>query len=149
MPILQRIQGDLNADVGNSGVGDGPAVREVCVADADSAIQALEKELLDLVDSEGVNPGDIVVLSPVPFTQSWTSSLSEHLRNSISVLDDVSPRNMNRHTIGFAQIGDSKGLESDVVVLVDMPRPGHSETLRSLHYVGRSRVRALLSMNSC
>ena len=149
LPILQRIQGDLDADVGNSGVGDGPAVREVCVADADSAIQALEKELHDLVDVEGFNPGDIVVLSPLPFVQSWTSSLSENLRDSISVLDDASPRNMNRHSIGFAQIGDFKGLESEVVVLVDMPRPGHSEPLRSLHYVGMSRARALLSMICC
>lgn len=149
LPILQRIQSDLDADVGNSGVGDGPAVREVCVADADSAIQALEKELHHLVDVEGFNPGDIVVLSPLPFVQSWASSLSENLRDSISVLDDASPRNMDRHTVGFAQIGDFKGLESEVVVLVDMPRPGHSETLRSLHYVGMSRARALLSMICC
>lgn len=149
LPILQRIQGDLDADVGNSGVGDGPAVREVCVADADSAIQALEKELHDLVDVEGFNPGDIVVISPLPFAQSWTSSLPGNLRGSISVLDDASPRSINRHSIGFAQIGDFKGLESEVVVLVDMPRPGHSETLRSLHYVGMSRARALLSMICC
>ena len=149
LPILQRIQADLDADVGHSGVGDGPAVREVCVADADRAIQALDKELHDLVDVEGFNPGDIVVLSPLPFVQSWTSSLSENLRDSICVLDDASPRNMNRHTLGFAQIGDFKGLESEVVVLVDMPRPGHSEPLRSLHYVGMSRARALLSMICC
>lgn len=149
LPILHQIQGDLAADVGNSGVGDGPAVREVCVADADSAIESLEKELHDLVDGEGFSPGDIVVLSPVPFTQSWTSSLSENMRNSITVLDDSSPRNINRPTIGFAQIVDFKGLESEVVVLVDMPRPGHSETLRSLHYVGMSRARALLSMICC
>ena len=149
LPILQRIQGDLDADVGNSGVGDGPAVREVCVADADSAIQALEKELHDLMDVEGFPRGDIVVLSPLPFAQSWASSLSEKLRNSISVLDDASPRNINRQTIGFAQIGDFKGLESEVVVLVDMPKPGHSESLLSLHYVGMSRARALLSMVCC
>lgn len=149
LPILQRIQGDLDADVGNSGVGDGPAVREVCVTDADSAIKALEKELHHLMDAEGFNPGDIVVLSPLTFVQSWASSLSENLRDSISVLDDASPRNMDRHTAGFAQIGDFKGLESEVVVLVDMPRPGHSESLRSLHYVGMSRARALLSMICC
>ena len=90
-----------------------------------------------------------VVLSPLPFVQSWASSLSGNLRDSISVLDDASPRNMNRHTIGFAQIGDFKGLESEVVVLVDMPKPGHSESLLSLHYVGMSRARALLSMICC
>ncbi len=149
LPILQRIQCDLNADVGNSGVGDGPAVREVYVADEYDAIGALERELVELVDGEGFNPGDIVVLSPVAYAQSWTSSLSENMRNSITVLDEASPRNVNRHTIGFAQIGDFKGLESEVVVLVDMPRPGHSETFRSLHYVGMSRARALLSMICC
>ena len=66
-----------------------------------------------------------------------------------AVLDDASPRNMNLNTIGFAQIGDFKGLESEVVVLVDMPRPGQREALRSLHYVGMSRARALLSMICC
>ena len=149
LPILQRIQGALDADMGNAGVGDGPSVREVHVADADGAIQVLEKDLRGLVDSEGFNPGDIVVLSPFPFAQSRTSSLPEDLRDSISVLDDASPRNMNRHTIGFARIGDFKGLESEVVVLVDMPGPGYSESLRSLHYVGMSRARALLSMICC
>ncbi len=102
-----------------------------------------------LVDGEGFNLGDIVVLSPFPFTQSLTSSLSKDLRDSISILDEASPRNKTRHAIGFAQIGDFKGLESEVVVLVDMPRPGHSETIRSLHYVGMSRARALLSMICC
>lgn len=149
LPILQRIQGDLDADVGNSGVGDGPAVREVHVADADGAVQALEKELRSLVDGEGFNPGDIVVLSPFTFAHSWTSSLPAELCDSIAVLDDASPSNVDRHTIGFAQIGDFKGLESEVIVLVDMPRPGRSETLRSYHYVGMSRARALLSMICC
>lgn len=149
LPILQRIQGDLDADIGNSGVGDGPAVREVHVADADGAIQALEKELRSLVDREGFNPGDIVVLSPFAFARSWTSSLPAELCDSITVLDDASPRNLNRNAIGFAQIGDFKGLESEVIVLVDMPKPGRSETLRSHHYVGMSRARALLSMICC
>ena len=149
LPILQRIQCDLGADVGNPGVGDGPAVREVHLTDTDSAIQALEKELRGLVDGDGFNPGDIVILSPVTFSQSWTSKLPADLCDSISVLDESSSRNVNRYTIGFAQVGDFKGLESEVIVLVDMPRPGHSETLRSHHYVGMSRARALLSMICC
>ena len=149
LPILQRIQCDLGADVGNPGVGDGPAVREVHLTDTDSAIQALEKELRGLVDGDGFNPADIIILSPVTFSQSWTSKLPADLCDSISVLDDASPRNVNRYTIGFAQIGDFKGLESEAIVLVDMPGPGQSETLRSHHYVGMSRARALLSMICC
>ena len=149
LPILRRIQDDLDADVGNAGVGDGPEVREVHAEDADSAIQALGKELDDLVEGKGFNLGDIVLLSSVPFAQSWASSLSEDVQGSISVLDDASPRNMNRHAIGFAQIADFKGLESEVVVLINMPRPGNDETLRALHYVGMSRARALLSLICC
>ncbi len=148
-PILQRIQDDLDADIGNSGVGDGPAVREVHVIDVDSAIQTLEKELRSLVEREGLNPGDIVILSPYAFEGSWASSLPAELCNGIAVLDDASPRNLNRNSIGFAQIRDFKGLESEVIVLVDMPRPGRSENLRSYHYVGMSRARALLSMICC
>ena len=146
LPILKRIQADLQADIGNSGVGDGPAVREVQNTDTDSAVQSLEKELTNLVESEGFNPGDITILSPTSFTQSWTASLPKGLLDSITVLDDASSRNLNRQNIGFAQIADFKGLESEVVVLVDMPKPGDNDTMRSLHYVGMSRARALLSM---
>ena len=144
--ILQRIQGDLNADVGNSGVGDGPAVREVCVADSGCAAETMEKELHRLMDAEGFNPGEIMLLSPFSFAQSWASSLSENLQNSISVLDAASPRNMSHDGIGFASINDFKGLESEVVVLVDMPGPGSSENMRAYYYVGMSRARVLLSM---
>lgn len=146
LPILSRIREALHADLGNPGVGDGPAVREIQIRDAQSAAQALEKELLTLTDREGFGPGDIVILSRFPFEKSWASSLSTDLRNSISVLDDASPRNLNRLTIGFAHIKDFKGLESEVVVIVDMPAPEKSGTLRSLQYVGMSRARALLSM---
>ena len=86
---------------------------------------------------------------PFTFSHSWASNLPADLCDSISVLDDSSPRNVNRHTIGFAQIGDFKGLESEVILLVDMPRPGRSENLRTYHYVGMSRARALLSMICC
>ena len=144
--ILQLIQETLKADVGNAGVGDGPEVRHARVANASDGSEALKEELRRLVDVEGFDPGDIIILSPFSFPQSWAASLSDDRWGTISVLDDASPRNTDRHTIGFAQIGDFKGLESEVVVLVDMPKPGHSEPLRALHYVGMSRARALLSM---
>jgi hypothetical protein len=146
LPILRKIQETLKADVGHAGVGDGPAVRETLVADRQSATQALEEELRSLMDSEGFTPGEIVVLSRFPFSMSCASELPQDLLTSISILDDASPRNGNRTTIGFAEIGDFKGLESEVVVLVDLPRPENGEALRSFHYVGMSRARSLLSM---
>ena len=148
LQILEQIQDTLDADMGNAGVGDGPAVRTVNVTDAEAAIRAVEQQLQELLD-EGFHPGDIVILSPVPFAQSCMAALSGELRESISVLDDASPRNLHRHHIGFARIGDFKGLESAAVVLVDLPAPGQDEDLRALHYVGMSRARVLLSMVCC
>lgn len=146
LPILLKIQNDLSADVGNSGVGDGPAVREMQSQDNDSVAQSVEKELYDLINVEGFNLGDIVILSPFSFNDSSLASLSDDMQAKISVLDDTSPRNIRRSTIGFAQISDFKGLESEVIVLIDMPKPGASEELLAQHYVGMSRARALLSM---
>ncbi len=146
LPILRKIQDALKADLGNPGVGDGPAVREIQVADTQGATEALEKELRTLMNGEGFNPGDIVVLSRFPFALSCASALPPDLLRSLSVLDDASPRNGTRTTIGFAEIGDFKGLESEVVILVDLPRPENNDTLRSFHYVGMSRARSLLSM---
>ena len=111
-------------------------------------------ELNHLIE-DGFNPADIVVLSPYSFDQSWVSYVAKALQVSITVLDSSSARADERHAIGFAQIGDFKGLESEVV-LVDMPfdkrvymhghAAGSEENIHSLYYVGMSRARALLSM---
>lgn len=146
LPILKRIQDALCADMGNSGVGNGPAVREVFVGSPRAAVQSLEEELETLLEKERFNPGDIVILSRLPFEESCIASLPLHWRKSISILDGASPLSSNRQSIGFARIPDFKGLESKVVVLIDLPAPGSSDDLRSLHYVGMSRARAVLSM---
>lgn len=148
LPIVECIQNELHADLGVAGVGDGPAVREAYVTDAYNAVQLLEKELHYLIDIEGFDYGDVVVLSPLPFGESWICSVSDDWQNAISILDEASPRIMYRQSIGFAQIGDFKGLESKVVILINMPKLTH-DIVQSLHYVGMSRARALLSIFYC
>jgi hypothetical protein len=149
LPILNRIQMALRADMGNAGIGDGPPVRERHVSSSLEAARALEQELRDLMDREGFAPGEIAVLSPVPFARSAASALPAGLRNVISVLDDSSPRLMHRKTIGFAGIQDFKGLESPVVLLIDMTDTVSDSETRALQYVGMSRARILLSMIIC
>lgn len=144
--ILERIQRDLGADMGNAGVGDGPEVRDRHVDNKKSSSKLLEEELEKLVHSEGFPLGDIVVLSPRGFDESCASSLSAAWRNAIVQLDESSSRKKERNRVGFASISDFKGLESEVIILVDIPEPGTDSTLRSSHYVGMSRARALLSM---
>ncbi len=148
LPILERVKRALGADLGVSGVGDGPAIREQLVANSLSAADALEKELKALLGDEGFAPSDIVVLSPVPFGQSSASALRGRASDLLVEMDAFSPRSATRAKSGFAQISDFKGLESEVVVLGDMPPPGEDQAFRALHYVGMSRARVLLSVIS-
>ncbi len=143
LPILHQIQKELDADLGNAGVGNGPLVRQAYVTASD-APSIVEKEIQYLV-SEGFNLDDIAILSPLPFKESCVFLMSPKLHATIVVLDEASPRNTNHNNIGFAQIEDFKGLESKVVILVDMPELKGTH-LRSLHYVGMSRARVLLSI---
>ena len=149
LPILSRIQGALNADLGTAGVGDGPAVRETTVIDPAEAANALRKELDRLVNTDGFDPSEIVILSPKPLRHSCAALLTSGCDRSISELDEYSPSRTGSDTVGFAQIDNFKGLESPVIVLVDLPTPRVDSHARAFHYVGMSRARALLSMICC
>jgi len=146
LPILERVQNSLHADVGMSAVGNGPAVREITVASREDAAVTLHQELQKLVKDEGFCPSDIVILSPKTYSQSCASSIPELAGVHIAVLDSYSPRGAGNGAIGFAQIENFKGLESSVVWLVDMDAPSVESSLRSSHYVGMTRARALLGM---
>lgn len=148
LPILNRIQQALQADMGNSGVGDGPSVRESFAHDRLEAIRFIEHELETLTEKEGFGFGDIVILSHLPFSDSLASSLPPRWQKTISVLDSASPLNATRQSIGFAQIQDFKGLENEAIVLIDLPATSSSPYWRPLHYVGMSRARVVLSMIS-
>jgi len=145
-PILERVQESLDADVGVSAVGNGPAVREITVTSREDAAVTLQQELQRLVKNDGFSPSDIVILSPKTYSQSCASIMPEHGGMHIAVLDSYSPRGAGNGAIGFAQIENFKGLESSVVWLVDMDAPSVESSLRSSHYVGMTRARALLGM---
>lgn len=146
LPILDRVQNALDADVGTSAVGDGPAVREISVTSMDDGAVALHQELLKLIKEEGFSPSDIVILSPKTYLQSCASMMPEHAGVRVAVLDSYSPRRTGIDAVGFAQIENFKGLESSVVWLVDMNAPNVLSPLRASHYVGMTRARALLGM---
>lgn len=146
LPVLEKVQKELGADVGTCGVGDGPAVREVTVNTADEAAVVLEQELTKLVRNEGFSPSDIVILSPKPYSQSCVSMMAGDAGVRIAVLDSFSPMGVGNEAIGFAQVENFKGLESAVVWLVDMSAPDVLSPLKVSHYVGMTRARVLLGM---
>ena len=146
LPILQLVQMALDADVGTSAFGDGPAVREIKAGSREEAAVVLHDELLKLINSDGFSPSDIVILSPMIYSRSCASLIQERPGMRIAVLDAYSPRGVDNGAIGFAQIENFKGLESSVVWLIDMAAPSMKSPMRASHYVGMTRARALLGM---
>ncbi|MDR2032779.1 MAG: NERD domain-containing protein [Azoarcus sp.] len=144
--ILRKIQQTLNADMGIASVGEGPEVRGLEVTRPHEAARALATELVTLTEDEGFSPGEITVLSPFSFERSCASALTGEVREILKALDESAVRSPFRPAAGFAQISHYKGLESEVVILVDIPTPGAIRDFRTFHYVGMSRARAMLSM---
>ncbi len=145
-PILHHIQSSLKADLGTSGVGDGPAVREFAATKPEDATCILQDVLEKLLHDDGFELTEIVILSPKSMRQSCVASLPSKWARRIVELDEYSPRGTGSSTIGFAHIDSFKGLESPVVVLVDIETPRADAPDRAIHYVGMSRARVLLSM---
>jgi DNA helicase IV len=142
--ILNAIQSELKCDLGKPTLVDGPEVIEYSI-DSDALLGKLEALITDLVSSE-LDSGSITILSSVQKRKSIVAMLSPETQSMISELDDYKVRKIPFDGITFSQIKDFKGLENDVIILVDMPHPsslGEGES-KALHYVGMSRARAIL-----
>ena len=145
LPIVQQIEQTLQTDLGRPASSESLPVRELVVGHEKTAIKAIERELDKLI-GRGFSYHDIVILSPRPFKESLASSLSPEWRALVARLDSASPRSANRSFVGFAEINNYQGLESEAVILIDLPPPGTVPELRPLHYIGMSRARSALSM---
>ena len=143
--ILSAITDKLHANMGVNGTGNGPDVIELTV-NAINATETLEGNILDLL-RQGVSPESITILSPYSFRESSASTLSNKLNKNIIELDDYSVRNFPPNGISFSEIKNFKGLENEVIVVIDLVEPSRlSGEDKTLHYVAMSRARGLLSI---
>lgn len=143
--ILNKVKSTLHLDMGNKGTGQGPQVHELI--SNNNAVELLENELESLL-SKGVPAGAITILSPYSYESSIVSKLSDRLRRNLVKLDEYSIRNFPRDTISFAEIKNFKGLENEIIIIVDMDNPKSITTHNKKveYYVAMSRARALLCM---
>lgn len=141
-PIIQHIEGLLNVSIGQQGTGHGPAVRE-CMSLPDCA-SALYQEIENLLQA-GIGVGEISILSPLDFHSSSAAQLPQSIRSSLTQLDDYSVRSLPLNTISFAEIKHFKGLENEVVIVIDLPHPDQRSVQdKVVHYVALTRARSLL-----
>ena len=143
--ILSKVQTSLHLDMGTKGIGQGPKVREFIANN--NAIELLENELMNLLNN-GASPNAITILSPFNYEKSIVSQLPNHVKNKIIKLDDYSVREFPIHTISFAEIKNFKGLENEIIIVVDMEKPSTitNNTGKVEYYVAMSRARALLCL---
>jgi hypothetical protein len=144
-PILTKIKSTLGVDMGNDSVGNGPEVMKKYVAEGETQSDALKHEIKALLRDGDFTVNEIVILSPKSFKNSGAFELRSDPRFRVVEMDAFSPGAV-RDSIGFAAIPDFKGLESQVVFLIDMPEPGSDASLRNIQYIGMSRARVLLYM---
>ena len=97
---------------------------------------------------EGVfSPISITILSPLSFEESTVSLLPEKMKKNIVKLDDYSVRTLPVSEISFSEIKNFKGLENEVIIVIDLVKPNEIKDNNKVgHYVAMSRARGLLSV---
>lgn len=141
--IIDLVQRTLGADMGVRGSGDGPAVVTHQARTEAEASHLLAAEIGRLTGPGGLAPGEITLLSPLPYTQSSAARLPAGLTSALSLLDEYALRTFPPPALSFAEIVAFKGLENEAIIVIDLPRPTGPIPW---HYVALSRARTCLSV---
>lgn len=129
-----------HADLGMPSAGHGPPVEWAFFDDDISESKLLAGHLSRLIDDD-VLPGDVTILSPLPFDASCVSRMAPKWRRRIQILDAGGASEWPLREITFATITDFKGLENTFIVVVDIDSLATERDL-SLLYIAMSRARA-------
>jgi hypothetical protein len=143
-PILKKVQETLNLDMGNKGTGKGPKVIEIINNNENDSV-VLQNEISEMLNN-GVSPGSITILSPFRYEESSINNLPKRMKQNIIALDDFSIRSFPLSQISFSEIKNFKGLENEVIVVIDLDNPKtiKDNFNKTNHYVAMSRPKALL-----
>ena len=121
-------------------VNEGPDVRHLWSGSLDQTPSVVAKELKALIH-DGIAPHSITVLSPMRFENSLMASLPTTFKIPIARLNAECVEEVE--AITFSTIAGFKGLESEVVFLIDVDDLLSDMGRRHL-YVGASRANVLL-----
>jgi hypothetical protein len=140
--IIDKINNLLKLDMGTGGISNGPIVEEhFCNGDG-----TILEEVLSKLKTERVPGRSISILSPMCYNESSVAKMPDRIIKTIIELDDYSVREFPIPDISFAEIKNFKGLENDVVIVVDLPDPRklNYDFDKTNHYVAMSRAKGLL-----
>jgi len=104
----------------------------------------IEKQLSEWIDDESVKPGDITLLSPLPFEESAAKTIDRRWRRKITVINESFGERWPDTQLVFSSIRDFKGLENKYVMLVDTDQLVASANAINQLYVAMTRANVLL-----
>ncbi|MCX4847788.1 NERD domain-containing protein/DEAD/DEAH box helicase [Streptomyces sp. NBC_00893] len=139
--IVRQVQRYTGADLGTAMAGQGEQVTFAKVSSREDEASALDKHLDRLLD-DGVSPRDITLVSSSGDWASTSARLSRRFSKIDRYADTIgSGRSRNRTT--WSSVVDFKGLENQVVCLIDLDAEALEGRLDSI-YVAWTRARAHL-----
>ena len=98
------------------------------------------------MDAGGLAPGSVTILSPFDLAGSSVALMPPDAAHRVRRLDEYSMREIPGDKVGFARIGEFKGLENEAIIVVDLPAPDGTNRTSAEHYVAMSRARSVLSL---
>ena len=143
--IIDQIRLLTAADVGTPTNGAGPLVQYEYAANTGEAVLILKKILVILLKND-VLPGEITILSHLPFAQSCVSLLPNDLKNKILVITSVPSWIYPSPSVSFCNTGDFKGLESRFVIVTDLDEESFNDSKKKFLYVAMTRAKVGLSL---
>jgi hypothetical protein len=129
------------ADLGTASAGHGPPVEYAPYDSREEQVSLIDRHLRDLQDDD-IPPGDITILSPLPFRESAASATRAARKGHIIELSPAIAGSWPCQQMTFAQVADFKGLENRFVLLVDLDRIADEPRDINSMYVAMSRARA-------
>ena len=144
--IIFDTQLHTGADIGKAKIkGKGPPVIYKYVSSSEEEAFELEKAL-NKWSKEVNNLNDIVILSPVRFDLSCVLKLSQEWQNRIQILSNKNVIKQNPNRIIFSTIREYKGLDKDIVAIIDLEKTLEKKVSEEFLYVSMTRSNAILWM---
>jgi DNA helicase IV len=118
----------------------GPRVKTLVYTENNEFKYLLRQELISLF-SGGTSPSDIVILSKYKYTNSGIFGLKS-LYN-LNIIENNNIEKFNDHAINYFTVQAYKGLESNIVFLIDIDGFENLKN-RMLNYIAMSRAKIML-----
>jgi len=142
-PIIVQTCLVTGSDLNTKGAGDGPDV-EIHFYETSDHARGLLNRILEKLGEHRVSPGEITILSPIPWARSVVSELFTSRGSRIKVLQGSIQETFPHSKLTFSTIADFKGLENRFIILADMEDIDSSAAVTAAIYVGMTRARVKL-----